>query len=468
MKINNKKYINLKDVLWEMMKRKGLLVLFCIIGVIVFLVYGKVHNVAAVNQYQNQLEDVMELTSKEENDVKNAVELYEQKKELEAYKKNSIMMKLDPFKVSKYVIRYCVKVAPECDDTGKVINDGIERMRELRLLYYTYCSEGALAKDVAAELGEEYTDEYISDVLTASINSTIDSYNYFTVTLYGCDLVPELKDATEKCINNYVKKISKTKPKHELRVGDKYDGVANVESIYTKQKTISNDLRNCISNLSGITPYFSKGQVAAYNKETGEKIKVDEDNVQDDLVEVTPLTIKGYVKYGICGVLFGIILFGVVIMLKHMYSSHVMSVQEFSDTFSLKYIGNICAGAEKPETDNEQNNSARVLDLAIHRLCQLKNVEKVAFISSENAILDNPGVSQFMQTVSSDGLVCVALKDVIDNASALEQLFACDACMLIEQTSVSEFSKVGNLVSECKNNEVEILGVLNVDESCEC
>lgn len=466
--------INLIDLCYKIATKWRLVLILmavCLILACGYKVYGNYSynkSITATSETDpvSSEEYIQKLTDDEAESVSQAIVIKSQIAQYREYQNNSVYMTLNAYAENVVNLEYWI-------DTG-----------------YTYNENGINKKDYSHDLISAYKahvdniDIAINDIKSANDLISIIDTEYQTddtmliirvagVTAEEAETLAELVD---KDIKDYSAKLEKKIGTHTLKLVEKNSAVIKDDALINEQYTVASNISNLRDQLTALTSVFTENQNAAYNALIAEgKPKTDE-AVEDVKPETIPIT-SGLAKYGVLGLLLGIILACIVIAIPYGFSRKLKRADELAYQYGLFLFGDfedIPVEGSKNNSDidrwlinlrNKENwtyDEQKELAIANIKLTCMKNDIKEVVLSSTIHLDDYSRkiATDISEGLKSEGVLTVVHDNVIRDIESLEVASEKGKVVLIEKTDVSTYDNIDKIYSTCKEQSIDILGAV--------
>ncbi len=361
--------IDLSDLLKRLCRQWKQILVCALAAAIILGGYGWMKNRSGT--VSDAVQEI-EMTEEEEQAVADAVRLESEIRDLEKYVDNSVLMQLDAYHKTRYIMLYCI--------------DGVKR-KEVQTVaesYLNFVSNGGAAdalmesgqswkmdKSCLAELISAYQRTY-SYPYQIEVNGSEDSIQeadaLFYVEITGRNTNEARKMALEfqNVLTAYSHEMQKM-AKHSLKLISSMESITADSSLQSWQHDKKALLSSNRTNLKSMTDAFGKTQKAAYEEAAG----VAEKNIQE--VQENVSVSKSYIKYIVLGFMAGIFIYGGLFSCWYVFSDTVKSVDEMRGLYSFPVYDGISMNVENREKSKVLNR--------IRLSCQNMETEKIYAVS---------------------------------------------------------------------------------------
>jgi len=403
-----------------------------------------------VAQTPMKLEDMYEEFSESERaDVSYALYSHDRVQNMEQYMGESLYMQIDPYHVNQTTYQVQIKLTNE----PETVEERTELQNQILTAYSSYIRNGGLAETVASKkaLKGNYTATQIKELLDISYDSALSTNGGFCLYIYGADLVSGLDQLAYDTLAEYVD-VLKNVAKHELVLVDTESVVVRSDTIYNNQRYVYTERVNSNDRLKSAIAALSGNTLTYYNeivKEEEEKIETTANTVLHPQVDK-----KKLVKYGIVGGILGVAGAMVLLLFCFMYSKYIVADTDYTLTMGIKLLGHIS------ETDLEKQMGFVIAKILA--VCKKKQITKVALVSSDMSKISEDVRLHLIKMLEEQGVKLIMVPDVTTDSNSMAELFAMGNAIMIEKTGVSLYQKVYDMTDLCIENEVSLLGVVDI------
>lgn len=322
------KELDLADLFWRIMAKWKLLVIFGIIGAVLF---GGLSYRSSVNAYNTQLEMInstdkpesLTFTDEELAQIREAESLQSSIARLSDYMEHSIYYNMDFSKTLRIVLDFYVDAGYSFNYTEENVNDPTPAI----VSYYTsQCGYGEISKDLADSVFSS-DPAYVAEIVSAQAVGN----GIFRVSI----LCPEDTDidAGSEAVRTYVESCHDTAAalfgEHTLTFLSASSSVAPVKSIVDLQLAYRNLFENYSAKYAALEKTLSDDVLSYINSES---LAVDEEEPT-----LTPPSVS--MKYVIVGIILGIAAVAFVIVVKAVFSSKLQTESELASADNAPMLG---------------------------------------------------------------------------------------------------------------------------------
>lgn len=449
----NDRVIKVKQVFQYIRKYIVVVIICAICGVVGLAGLCYLKNKRAIKsevaQTPVKLEALYEdFSDSERADISYALYSYERVASMEQYMRESVYMQIDPYHVNQSTYQVQIKLESE----PETVEERTELQNQILAAYSYYIRNGGLATAIVSDskIKNKYTASEIKELIDVSYDSALSTNVGFCMYVYGTDLIPDIDELAYEALIAYTDTV-KNVAKHKLVLINKASAVVRSDSIYNNQRYVytervtSNErLKNAISLLSGDTLTY-------YNESVKEDSKTKEELVTESQTSVDR---KKLVKYGIVGGMLGVAGALVLLMFCFMYSKYIVADTDYTLTMGIKLLGHI--------SEADLKKQIGFVIAKILAVCKKKQITKVALISSDMSKISEDVQVHLTKILEKQGVELIVIPDVATDSNSMAELFAMGNAIMIEKTGVSLYQSVYDMKDLCMENEVSLLGVVDI------
>ncbi len=350
--------IDMADLLLRLCGQWKRIVICALVSAVVLGGYGWLKERKNLDAARSETSQEAELTEAEEQAVSDAVRLENEIRGLEVYLDNSMLMQLDPYHKTRYIMLYSI--------------DRAERQELPRIAesYLNFLLNGSAA-DALRKTGSSWKMDksYLAEVITAYqktysspyqivVDSQSDS-SQMAETLFYVDITGSSAKEAEKMaldlqgvLEEYSAKVMERAGAHRLTLVSTASSITVDTGLQSQQKERKALLSSNQTNLRGIIDNFSEKQLKAYQETVGVEIKDVSEKLEQDLAqEDTGLGMK-YVFLGLMG---GILLYCCIFACVYMFCGTVKSMDEMKRCYTFPVYGIMLAKGQKKKSGRDMS-----------------------------------------------------------------------------------------------------------------
>lgn len=480
--------INLIDLLWSILYRWKLMILAAVLGVILGAGYKVYSNhmsnqrlavEAASDNETDQDEKIdslkADLSDLEIANVDFAVIYQEKLEERERYKTDSIYMNLNPDAVNYVSIAYMI-------DNGYTFNymETVQpnNAAALKYAYMNYIDNGMLVSDISGDFSDVETSG-LQELISAGEGSDTDAIEMVSLKVYGKDAKQAelIADKVEQAITAYSDQVKNKIGKHELTLINHAAGIVSDQDVASAQNSLDAELIDYQTKIANYKEAFSDDQEQLYTL-LAEKAGIDNEQSIDDVSDGVSADsevagsvdkLAGVPKFGVLGAIAGVFLVCMIIACIYLFNGCMKTGEEFTNLFGLYLLGDyneITDGRSRLETIRRKQkwtlDEKRELTVAnIKVLCQKYDITRIYLASTLH--MDDKAkkeMTYIVNTLQANGIEATCGENVLHDASAMEKMSAYEYAVLVEQTNISRYDDVAQLISARNEQKNRLLGVV--------
>ena len=385
---NDEVVIDLRVLMWEILRKWHIILVVCIIFAIASAMFG-IHRNKAQSVEVSPENLYEQLKPAEIVKVNNLVSIQKRIDEKTEYEKNSIYMSLNA---------YDVDVAR----TDFILSDNPDN-KYIRQMYTTYMFEGGLYNDIIKEYSDDISLENLSELVKITlserkVNVNEDSEeNYYkgndlnrviSVRILGRDKkqCQELQSLVIKNVKQYEKNVQSKYNNHSIKEvsSNVYKAVdtdiASVKSTYDSQMySLYNEYQSLYNALSDI-------QISLFDKLINEE--EDEDVTEEKPEAVQPASGGISLKYVIVGILAGGFLSVVVVVLLTMFNGKIFVQRQITDRGLARVFGtfgknkNNIASVVLGDVGTDKTSQLDIIVAKVDVFCKKNDITELVIIDN--------------------------------------------------------------------------------------
>lgn len=478
--------ISLKDLLYRILLRWRLILVYLVLGALIFGGVGYMKNLGAAKKAtqgkpltaKEQVEKYEAvLTENEIAVVQAAVNTYfDYQKNMELIKEyytNSIRMQLNPNEVPNLRLQYLIDnhyeavypVVEAKDYTGDIINS-----------YTMMLSDGDVYKKVAAVLGDDMNVAYVGELI-----GTGSSADILTVYVTGRD------EEECKAISRVLQEIIQDGTSDLKKLYGEFDITLIQESYYERantdllaeQRKQENDYNSLLNNMNGLANNMTDNQKNYYyallEVEEGEAVVGEEDAEHAPEVGEDVQVELFHKKYILLGAVLGVFLVCCYLACRYLLSARLRVKEDLEGPFGIVNLGVLPLGRPK----------RKFLDCVDRWISSAFGEKNGRFSEEERIRMICAGIrigakksdmkSVYLTGVCSDeaceqvkAMLCEQIKkdieivrfgkSVVYDPEALEAMVSSDGVVFVEQIDGSRYDELKKEIEICRQNQVPVIG----------
>ncbi len=336
--------IDMTDLLHRLCMRWKQIAVCALAFAVVFGVYGGLKSKGEADENLSDTAQESVLTVKERQAVDDAVQLRQETAKLEEYLENSILMQLDAYHKTKYIMFYRI--------------DSAKRQELLAITesYLNFVMNGGAA-DALQESGKRWKIDknYLAEVISAyqkthsspyqialdeQADSSLAADSLFYVEITGRDAEQAERMALDmqNILEEYAVNVRKAAGSHRLKLISSEKSVTADMGLLTQQHDKRALLSSNKTNLASAIDDLNTEQLAVFHKTAGQK-DILEENASEKMSD------NGFgtaVKYMLLGTAAGIFICCGVFSCRYMFLDTVKSAEEMKRRYTFPVYGGLC------------------------------------------------------------------------------------------------------------------------------
>ena len=480
--------IEIKDLLWEFLRRWRLIVvlaLVCGIGLMAYQYRIDMNktDVKTVKKSQEELEKAM--GEQDLDEVSGAVALKNQLDQKSAYMDASILMKINPYAENVVLLQYYISA-----DTEILASDATDA-------YAAYVEDAYLAQEVQALGTYEMESVYLTELISmaadmgglyintgnASQNITLgipeSGYDHsISVKVVGRTakeagmLAADVKNAMLK----YAQKLAGIIGTHQLQLVSESNCVIVDQTLAELQNRNALAIKTITNNLDSMKNEMTSDQISLYVYRT--TVLAETETVQNNSNVTAVKTVSISVKHGVIGAIVGIVLACALIFALYLFAPALRNSEEIKTLYNVKVLGCVDTTAfekkklfgfvdaiiRKMEHGNKKSLSfeqeVQMISANILLDCKKNDRKEVFLTSTVGEVLPKEVVSAVIESCSKKGIRVMEGNAIAYDAMALEELAKVGSAVFVEKRRVSLYDELYQEILLCKENEIDVIGVI--------
>lgn len=463
----NERVFDKKSLFFYLLNRWKVILIFMLTGGIALagLAYVKTSLENRVIPEKEGISEVeSRLTEEELAIVMDAVNDYMYFDEQNEYMKSNVLMMVDARKMQSKRIQYLVVLNNEVEYSREVKQEIINNILSS---YALYVSSGQFAEEVSKEIGGIVLPRDISLLAGISVNTAQEYGTNFSVYINTLDQINELdglEEAVLKSIDNFTSNTSEMIASHSLCKVNEFEGILYYDSVYNRQQSLRNEIKNYRARIDTAKATFSADQMKYYNYLIGE----NEEMLNTEKDTEPQASVKNFIL-GMCLGLLGIMF---VLFTKYMLSGVIVSSLDYNTMFSIPFMGTIfenitsLSAVQKLEYGEipSDEEAMAFIALKIKRACDLLDIRQLAMLSSNYGNIPDKIMRDLQNLLKEEQIELIKVDKPLLNGTAMGRLFEIGNCIIIEKKGDSKIAGIRDIVELCNENDVHIVGVVDICE----
>lgn len=454
----NEQEIELKDLIFAVLRKWRLVVLFAFVFAVLLGGYKCVKEL----MNQNDEEYINELKEEYKADQKN----YEQSKKTyerdiesfsasltnqEEYKEKSILLKADPYNKGTASVDLFVKMSETPNST--IIITPVDFADSVVKAYASGIQQGGFLKDISREMGVDLI--YLKELITVTTDYDSNMLNV-SVTYIDKDGAGKILDVILKNLKSMYPDIQETLGQHKLSIINKDIGVITDQTLADYQKQKVEDLATTNKNL-----------------EATEKALKELKEPPKPVVLSRMSIVKEGVKYGILGGFAGAFLVAFCVCAVFIMDGKIKTDEDLKKWFGLNQLGSFA--------QTRANKAFAGVDLWLDKLegRELVSDELIVDIISANILgMLNKGESVYLTGMVEEprlsglaGEIQERLSDlklgfgsdILHSVVTLQNLQHYDTVILVELRRHANLREIEKEIEIVRNMKKDVLGYIVMD-----
>ena len=427
------KTLYVRNVLEDLLKKKKWVAIFVCICGILFAALGILQGNKKADlsiEQQQELEDYnLKLTEYDTviADVEKSIsEADKQIEELQEYIDNSIYMQIDPQNIQTVSVQYGLKTS---GNVGNILNT-----------FLTFINDGAL-KEELPEADQDLKVKYWRDIV-----SCYQSGNTLNVVVIHHDMESAKRIMTiiKDRIQNYIPKVTALQGDFNLEEVKTSEYVKADAGVTNNQNNNRNNLRSYTNGRADLNNKLISNQ----NAKKSYIEKNEPESLQTGDVNVKVIVIK----YGILGVIFGILISAVCIVLRYILGDTLQKSGDLKNS-NLNVLGSYSVGkGYMPEVKRT------LMDIKV-----LSDEKEIYLNMLSDDELSNAVAEEYKKALIEEGITTYIGKDTFDSAEELKKMYNCGRCVLIVEAGKTKIGQLDQQLKLCERFKTDILGCIVIE-----
>lgn len=482
--------IEIKDLLWEFVRRWRLIVVMALICGIALTAYQyrtdmQKTDVVTVKKSQEELEKSM--GAQDLDEVSGAVALKNQLDQKSAYMDTSELMQINPYAENVVLLQYYVSA--ENETVAEDIADA----------YISYVDNDYLSQAVvemgASELETMYVAELISlasdvdglYINTSNVSQSIDmkvkesnGKNIVSVKVLGKTVedAEQLSGSVKTALQNYGKTVSGTIGTHQLVLLEECSNTIVDQNLAELQNRNANAIKTLTNNLDSMKNEMTSDQISLYVYRTTVVTESTTTTTTTTTTAAAAKTVSISVKHAVIGVIVGAILACAIIFALYLFSATLRNGEEVKTLYSTKILGyvdvtafekkKLFAGVDKfiaklqnlhkKQLSFEQE--VQMISANIVLDCKKKEQQEVFLTSSVGEVLPKEVLDAIVEKCAQKGIKVIAGNAIAYDAEALEEMAKVGCVVFVEKKRTSLYDELYKEILLCKENDIDVMGMI--------
>lgn len=460
---NDEVVIDLRVLLWEILRRWQIILIACIVFAAAFGALGSYKHKSSKKEVP--IEDLYKkLDPDERAKVENLVAhqgIIDDKTE---YMENSIYLSMDPNNVNVARIDF-------------MLNHNVNN-KYIRQMYVAFMFDGDMYKKVAAEFSEQVDAKYLVELISYMDNRTRTNITEDSDTNYdsGDDLnriisvkiIGKNKEQSEELQSLVIKHVEE----FSQEVQKEYEGHSIKKILSSTYQTTDNSVLNAkTSNNTQIMDLYNQHktvydtldetQIALYNQLVNQM----EGHIEDEEVEESGLSTV--LKYVIIGILFGGFVIVAIVVVLTMFNGKIFVQRQITNTGLARVFGTLGQNKNKLARlilGDVGSDKPVGLDIIVAKINTYCNNNGIASLTIVDNCVTNSGRSQMelvINAVEKSGIKCSKMA-LSDGGSSYTKLCNQNNIVVIEELGKGTLKELEYMFTQLKDLGSEASGIVCV------
>lgn len=358
---------------------------------------------------------------------------------------NSIIERVNSYNALKLSLVYSV------DFTGNdaISEEEVRMINQYSMMLYYYGANGSLAQDVSEKTGIETT--CIQDCI--SMNTYAEDSGILNLDVYGTEVETDLEGAIIESMDAYIQ--DKTQNANINIVLIKQNATfVRVSWIFQSQRDWEAEQTRIKSRLDTAVAALSPDAYECFKIKASTEYPEFFESVYPENVTIisnSAITPKTIIKYAVIGAIVGFVLYVAYVMILFMYSKKIITISDYSDTMGLKILGSV----------TNANKDMDIIATKILASCNKQLLDEIIIIST-NVDGTKESIDLLSKKLKENGLKVESSTSFMSDYKEMGALLRIGNCVIVEKINSSLYSSVYDEVDLCKENSVNILGLVNI------
>lgn len=464
---NDEVVIDLRVLMWEILRKWHIILVVCIIFAIASAMFG-IHRNKAQSVEVSPENLYEQLKPAEIVKVNNLVSIQKRIDEKTEYEKNSIYMSLNA---------YDVDVAR----TDFILSDNPDN-KYIRQMYTTYMFEGGLYNDIIKEYSDDISLENLSELIKIMIsdrkvNVNEDSEeNYYkgndlnrviSVRILGRDKkqCQELQSLVIKNVKQYEKSVQSKYNNHSINEVSSNVYKAVDTDIASAKSTYDSQMYSLYNEYQSLYNALSDTQISLFDKLINEE--EDEDVTEEKTEAVQPASGGISLKYVIVGILAGGFLSVVVVVLLTMFNGKIFVQRQITDRGLARVFGtfgknkNNIASVVLGDVGTDKTSQLDIIVAKVDVFCKKNDITELVIIDNCTTETGKSRMKSVVDTIQKSGIDCKKVT-LSEGDSKYTELCDKNNIVVIEELGKGTLKALEYMFIQLKDLESKVCGVICV------
>lgn len=464
---NDEVVIDLRVLMWEILRKWHIILVVCIIFAIASAMFG-IHRNKAQSVEVSPENLYEQLKPAEIVKVNNLVSIQKRIDEKTEYEKNSIYMSLNA---------YDVDVAR----TDFILSDNPDN-KYIRQMYTTYMFEGGLYNNIIKEYSDDISLENLSELVKITlserkVNVNEDSEeNYYkgndlsrviSVRILGRDKkqCQELQSLVIKNVKQYEKSVQSKYNNHSINEVSSNVYKAVDTDIASAKSTYDSQMYSLYNEYQSLYNALSDTQISLFDKLINEE--EDEDVTEEKTEAVQPASGGISLKYVIVGILAGGFLSVVVVVLLTMFNGKIFVQRQITDRGLARVFGtfgknkNNIASVVLGDVGTDKTSQLDIIVAKVDVFCKKNDITELVIIDNCTTETGKSRMKSVVDTIQKSGIDCKKVT-LSEGDSKYTELCDKNNIVVIEELGKGTLKALEYMFIQLKDLESKVCGVICV------
>ncbi len=455
--------IDLADLLRSLCIRWKKIAACALASSIIFAGYGWMKNREGLDKDLTDLAQEAVLTVKEQQAVADAVQLDQETGKLEEYLENSILMQLDAYHKTEYIMFYSIDRADR------------QELASITESYLNFVMNGGAA-DALKKSGSRWQMDksYLAEVITAyqktysspyqiavddQTDSSLETDALFYVEITGGDEeeAERLALDVQTVLEQYSANVRKAAGSHRLKLVSSEKSVTADMGLLTQQHDKRTLLSSNKTNLASMTDAFSTEQMAVFHTAASQKEMPGEEVSE----EKSGYGFGAAARYLLFGAVAGIFVYCGVFSFRYMFLDTVKSAEEMKRRYTFPVFGGICLENRKVTgtwEDAYGNTEEQVLS-RIRSACRKQKITHL--YAASDFLLSESGkkcLERMAARLSGWGIVMEIAENVHTDTDLWDSLTEAGNVLLVCRMGMTTHRMIDDAMNFYSGNGIDVTG----------
>ena len=482
--------IEIKDVLWELIRGWRLIVVMAVICGVLLTAYQyridmNKKDVPTAKKTQEEIEKLM--STQDLAEVSAAVALRRQAEERSLYMDESLLMRINPYQENAVFMQYYVGAAT--DSVSLDANDA----------YIAYVNQGTLAKEIADsgnyEIDQVYLAELISivkeegatyinaksasDRMALMVENGVEE-RVFTVKVVGTteEAAESLAADVKAALQGYTNVVSSDIGAHQLRLMNENSVVIADQSLAELQNWNATSIKTTSNNLDSMKNEMTGDQITLYTYRT--TVLADDVSANGTTNTGAENVVTISFKHTVIGIIIGIVLGCALIGVLYLFAAALRNGEEVKNLYGVRILGYVDDSAfqkkklfgfvdkfiiklqniRKKKLTFEQEIQMVCSNILLS--CEKNGMKELFLATSAVESIPKAVMEAIVKKCAQRGVTVTTGCDISYDSESLEAMAKIGCVVFIEKEGKSLYDEMYEEIALCKQLEVEVLGMVIV------